>query len=276
MHTADPAGGIDGKVVVLVDDVLYSGRTVRAALDALSDLGRPARGPARRARRPRPPRAADPRRPRRQEPADRPAAEQVQVRLAEHDGIDDVVRDRRRDEAAMTSATCCRCADLDPRRRPDASSTPRPRCTTCSTARSRSCPTLRGRTVVNLFFEDSTRTRSSLRDRRQVDVAPTSSTSPARARRPARASPCATPCAPSTRWAVDALVIRHMRQRRRATRSRSGSTRSVINAGDGTHEHPTQALLDAYTMRAAARRPRGPARRHRRRPHPLAGSSAPT
>lgn len=40
-HTDVPAGGIDGKVVVLVDDVLYSGRTVRAALDALSDIGRP-------------------------------------------------------------------------------------------------------------------------------------------------------------------------------------------------------------------------------------------
>ena len=41
MHTEIPAEGIDDKVVVLVDDVLYSGRTVRAALDALSDLGRP-------------------------------------------------------------------------------------------------------------------------------------------------------------------------------------------------------------------------------------------
>jgi pyrimidine operon attenuation protein / uracil phosphoribosyltransferase len=40
-HTDVPPDGIDGKVVVLVDDVLYSGRTVRAALDALSDLGRP-------------------------------------------------------------------------------------------------------------------------------------------------------------------------------------------------------------------------------------------
>ena len=40
-HTFVPASGIDGKVVVLVDDVLYSGRTVRAALDALGDLGRP-------------------------------------------------------------------------------------------------------------------------------------------------------------------------------------------------------------------------------------------
>ena len=39
--TEIPAGGIDGKVVVLVDDVLYSGRTIRAALDALNDIGRP-------------------------------------------------------------------------------------------------------------------------------------------------------------------------------------------------------------------------------------------
>lgn len=41
--TAIPAGGIDAKTVVLVDDVLFSGRTIRAALDGLSDLGRPAK-----------------------------------------------------------------------------------------------------------------------------------------------------------------------------------------------------------------------------------------
>ncbi|HUC23180.1 MAG TPA: bifunctional pyr operon transcriptional regulator/uracil phosphoribosyltransferase PyrR [Streptosporangiaceae bacterium] len=40
-HTAVPSDGIDGKIVILVDDVLYSGRTVRAALDALGDIGRP-------------------------------------------------------------------------------------------------------------------------------------------------------------------------------------------------------------------------------------------
>jgi pyrimidine operon attenuation protein/uracil phosphoribosyltransferase len=40
-HTDVPVTGIDGTVVVLVDDVLYSGRTVRAALDALNDIGRP-------------------------------------------------------------------------------------------------------------------------------------------------------------------------------------------------------------------------------------------
>ncbi len=39
--TEIPAGGVDGKTVVLIDDVLYSGRTIRAALDALSDIGRP-------------------------------------------------------------------------------------------------------------------------------------------------------------------------------------------------------------------------------------------
>jgi pyrimidine operon attenuation protein / uracil phosphoribosyltransferase len=41
-HTEVPSGGIDGRRVILVDDVLFSGRTVRAALDALGDLGRPA------------------------------------------------------------------------------------------------------------------------------------------------------------------------------------------------------------------------------------------
>ena len=40
-HTEMPPGGVDGKVVVLVDDVLFSGRTIRAALDALNDIGRP-------------------------------------------------------------------------------------------------------------------------------------------------------------------------------------------------------------------------------------------
>jgi pyrimidine operon attenuation protein/uracil phosphoribosyltransferase len=39
--TVVPSGGVDGKTVILIDDVLFSGRTVRAALDALSDLGRP-------------------------------------------------------------------------------------------------------------------------------------------------------------------------------------------------------------------------------------------
>ncbi len=70
-HTDLPAEGIEGRTVVLVDDVLFSGRTIRAALDALNDLGRPEPGAARRPRRPGAPRAADPGRLRRQEPAHR-------------------------------------------------------------------------------------------------------------------------------------------------------------------------------------------------------------
>ena len=58
---------VDGKDIVLVDDVLYTGRTIRAALDALMDLGRPAHRPACGPRRPRPSRAAYPRRLRGQE-----------------------------------------------------------------------------------------------------------------------------------------------------------------------------------------------------------------
>jgi pyrimidine operon attenuation protein / uracil phosphoribosyltransferase len=90
-RTDIPAGGIDDKVVVLVDDVLYSGRTIRAALDALSDLGRP------RAVR----LAVLVDRGHRELPirADHVGknlptshAEKVQVRLSGHDGIEDVVR----------------------------------------------------------------------------------------------------------------------------------------------------------------------------------------
>src|SRR3954463_2291575 len=77
---------LEGKTVILVDDVLYTGRTIRAAIEALFDYGRPRRGqlaviaarrppppgPAGRAPRPRPPRPADPAGLRRQEPADQP------------------------------------------------------------------------------------------------------------------------------------------------------------------------------------------------------------
>ena len=61
---------LEGRTVVLVDDVLFTGRTVRAAIDALFDYGRPAARAARGPRRPRAPRASDPRRLRGQEPAD--------------------------------------------------------------------------------------------------------------------------------------------------------------------------------------------------------------
>jgi pyrimidine operon attenuation protein/uracil phosphoribosyltransferase len=91
MHTAIPPGGIDDKVVVLVDDVLYSGRTIRAALDALSDLGRPRAVRLAvlvdRGHRELPIRADH-------VGKNMPTShsEKVQVRLAGFDGIEDVVR----------------------------------------------------------------------------------------------------------------------------------------------------------------------------------------
>ncbi len=91
MRTEIPAGGIDDKVVVLVDDVLYSGRTIRAALDALSDLGRPRAVRLAvlvdRGHRELPIRADH-------VGKNLPTShtEKVQVRLSGHDGIEDVVR----------------------------------------------------------------------------------------------------------------------------------------------------------------------------------------
>jgi aspartate carbamoyltransferase catalytic subunit len=107
-------------------------------------------------------------------------------------------------------------------------------------------PALRGRTVINLFFEDSTRTRSSFEIAGKwlsADVinlsAKGSSTSKGESLRDTVLT--------VTAMGVDGLVMRH---------SASGAAEQVsrwidvpvVNAGDGTHEHPTQALLDAYTL----------------------------
>jgi aspartate carbamoyltransferase catalytic subunit len=109
-------------------------------------------------------------------------------------------------------------------------------------------PTLRGRTVVNLFYEDSTRTRTSFEvaaKRLSADVINFSAKGSSVSKGESLKDTALTLQA----MGADAVVIRH---------SASGAPYrlaqwidgSVINAGDGTHEHPTQALLDAYTMRA--------------------------
>ena len=263
-----PAGGIDDKVVVLVDDVLFSGRTIRAALDALAELGRPRavrlavlvdRGHRE---------LPDPRRPRRARTCRRPPRRRVRVHLDRGRRRHDVGADHRRVRPDEPAPAVRRPTSAATTSRP--SSPPPSRCTTCSSRDVKKMPTLRGRTVINLFFEDSTRTRSSLRDRRQVDVRRHHQHHRQGLLDEQGRVACATPSARSTPWP--------------STPSSSGTTRrgachqvaqwvdaSVINAGDGTHEHPTQALLDAYTLRNAARRPRRPARRHRRRPDPPPG-----
>jgi aspartate carbamoyltransferase catalytic subunit len=108
-------------------------------------------------------------------------------------------------------------------------------------------PTLRGRTVVNLFFEDSTRTRISFEaaaKRLSADVINFS----AKGSSVSKGESLKDTALTLEAMGADGVVIRH---------SASGAPHrlanwvrgSVVNAGDGTHEHPTQALLDAYTMR---------------------------
>src|SRR5882672_1279553 len=112
-------------------------------------------------------------------------------------------------------------------------------------------PPLRGRTVVNLFYEDSTRTRTSFElaaKRLSADVVNFS----AKGSSVSKGESLKDTALTLEAMGADAVVIRH---------SYSGAAHrlaewvhgSVINAGDGTHEHPTQALLDAFTMRRRLR-----------------------
>ncbi len=116
-------------------------------------------------------------------------------------------------------------------------------------------PTLRGRTVVNLFFEPSTRTRSSFEiaeKRLSADSINFSSSSSGLVKGESLVDTARNLEA----MAPDMIVIRHADPgvpRMLAERIAA----AVINAGDGAHEHPTQALLDAYTIRAAKGRIEG-------------------
>jgi aspartate carbamoyltransferase catalytic subunit len=115
------------------------------------------------------------------------------------------------------------------------------------TRETKKLPPLRGRTVVNLFFEDSTRTRSSFEIAGKwlsADVINVSAKGSSVSKGESLRDTVLTVAA----MGVDALVVRH---------HASGAVQQiarwvdchVINAGDGTHEHPTQALLDAFTLR---------------------------
>jgi aspartate carbamoyltransferase catalytic subunit len=110
-------------------------------------------------------------------------------------------------------------------------------------------PTLRGHTVVNLFFEDSTRTRISFEaaaKRLSADVINFS----AKGSSVSKGESLKDTALTLEAMGADAVVIRHPASGAPHTLAHSGWIRgSVVNAGDGTHEHPTQALLDAFTMR---------------------------
>jgi aspartate carbamoyltransferase catalytic subunit len=113
-------------------------------------------------------------------------------------------------------------------------------------------PALRGRTVVNLFFEDSTRTRSSFELAGKwlsADVINVSAKGSSVSKGESLRDTVLTVAA----MGVDALVIRHHASGAPWQTTQwfadLGIGAAVVNAGDGTHEHPTQALLDAFTMR---------------------------
>ncbi len=108
-------------------------------------------------------------------------------------------------------------------------------------------PTLRGRTVVNLFYEDSTRTRISFEaaaKRLSADVINFS----AKGSSVAKGESLKDTALTLEAMGADAVVIRHSASG--APHRLAGWVKgSVVNAGDGAHEHPTQALVDAFTMR---------------------------
>jgi aspartate carbamoyltransferase catalytic subunit len=110
-------------------------------------------------------------------------------------------------------------------------------------------PTLRGKTFVNLFFEDSTRTRISFETaakRLSADVINFSAKGSSVSKGESLKDTAQTLQA----MGADAVVIRHGSS---GAAKRLADTQwiqaAVINAGDGTHEHPTQALLDAFTIK---------------------------
>ena len=112
-------------------------------------------------------------------------------------------------------------------------------------------PALRGKTVVNLFFEPSTRTRTSFElaaKRLSADVinfSPTSSSI-------VKGETLLDTARNIEAMQADVIVLRHPSAGAAETLSK-GVRSSVINAGDGWHEHPTQALLDLYTLREKKR-----------------------
>ncbi|WP_062529271.1 aspartate carbamoyltransferase catalytic subunit [Demequina rhizosphaerae] len=113
----------------------------------------------------------------------------------------------------------------------------------------RKLPTLRGKTVVNLFFEDSTRTRISFEaaaKRLSADVINFSAKGSSVSKGESLKDTALTLQA----MGADAVVVRHWASGAAYQLAHGGWLHgSVLNAGDGTHQHPTQSLLDAFTIR---------------------------
>ena len=219
-HTKLPFD-VDGRHLVLVDDVLYTGRTIRAAVNELYDFGRRQAHPA-RARRQRPFPLRDPlimfgrRNPQLN-------ANDELIHLLSIEGLPVATLQHILD----TAGTFLSVNERDVKK----------------------VPLLRGKSVFNLFFENSTRTRTTFEiaakrlsaDVINLDIARSST---------AKGESLLDTIANLSAMHADMFVVRH---------SESGAPYliaqhcaphvHVVNAGDGRHSHPTQGLLDMYTIR---------------------------
>src|SRR5262249_46411828 len=223
----------------------------------------PGARPARRRRRPRPPRASDPARLRRQEPAHRPRGAHPGAARRDRRDRPGAARAQLRGGLPVTAAIHVMREDLLPPKPPERRHLISIEDLTrddverlLATARNfenatqrelKKLPTLRGRTVVNLFFESSTRTSSSFElaaKRLSADVMSVKAAGSSVDKGESLKDTALTLDA----YDPDVIVIRHPQIGAphlvaRVTRAH------VVNAGDGKHQHPTQALLDLYAVR---------------------------
>ena len=246
VHASHIGFPVEDTTVVLVDDVLYTGRTVRAAIDALFDYGRPQRVQlavlADRGHRELPIR---PDYVGKNLPTAR--SERVNVRVEEIDGIGRggdspggrggggtmrrhllSVDDVSREDIERILGRAESFAEVSGRE-------------------IKKVPTLRGRTVINLFYEASTRTSSSFElaaKRLSADLVSVKSSGSSVEKGESLKDTVQTLSA----YDPAAIVIRSPHAGAAGLVAR-WTPASVINAGDGKHEHPTQALLDLYTLR---------------------------
>ena len=230
---------------MLVDDVLYTGRTIRAAIETLFERGRPARVQL----------AVLVDRGHRELPI-RPdyvgknlptaRSERIQVQLEETDGVDRILLVAQPEERARGGVMkhLLSIADLE---RADVERI-------LETAHALDgldgkLPTLGGRLVITLFYESSTRTSSSFElaaKRLSADVMSIKAAGSSADKGESLKDTVLTLGA----YDPAAIVIRHPQIGAPQLVARHTDA-AVVNAGDGKHQHPTQALLDLYTMREA-------------------------
>ena len=243
VHASHLDFDLDGRTVVLVDDVLFTGRTVRAAIEALFDYGRPERVQL----------AVLVDRGHRELPIRPDYVGKNLPDLARGAGLRPgrgAGRGRRGDDrhhgggAAMRNLLAI--ADLE---RSDIERITDRAEGFAEVGRRdiKKVPTLRGRTIINLFYESSTRTSSSFElaaKRLSADVVSIKAAGSSVDKGESLKDTIATLGA----YGPEAIVIRSPHAGAAELVAR-WSEAAVINAGDGKHEHPSQALLDVYTLR---------------------------